>query len=197
MPPLCATSFLWMYRFERRTDRTRVCSRQRDRGVLPGFVRPLAAPRRLFVVWTRSLQDLPPGDGRFLRPRTLAASLRDILRAAPSYIGIGIFHELKLNHTVGSLNFSERTGSVARRRYKIFLGRQCVSLPQAAGAGVSTRSSTSHGAEACGVGADAVTAHSCHLLAWLFSVSLVVFSLTSSGSVYHGHVNCRSVSWRR
>ena len=132
-----------------------------------------------------------------LRPRTLAASLRDILRAAPSYIGIGIFHELKLNHTVGSLNFSERTGSVARRRYKIFLGRQCVSLPQAAGAGVSTRSSTSHGAEACGVGADAVTAHSCHLLAWLFSVSLVVFSLTSSGSVYHGHVNCRSVSWRR
>ena len=45
-----------------------------------------------------------------LRPRTLAASLRDILRAAPSYIGIGIFHELKLNHTVGSLNFSERTG---------------------------------------------------------------------------------------
>jgi hypothetical protein len=112
---------LWMYRFERRTDRTRVCSRQRDRGVLPGFVRPLAAPRRLFVVWTRSLQDLPPGFGRFLRPRTWAASLRDILRAAPSLIGIGTFHQLKLNHTVGSLNFSERTGSVARRRYKIFL----------------------------------------------------------------------------
>ena len=52
--------FLWMYRFERRTDRTRVCSRQRDRGVLPRFVRPLAAPVSARTMLPGSLQRFDP-----------------------------------------------------------------------------------------------------------------------------------------